>query len=219
MGTHPIFESDFDCLTVLDSKKNLSHSFGASKLKMGIRRDWYQSDERIILALLTKGAQNVKVDFQVKQISVSGTGKDGDFEESVDLENEIVPGESFFKVLSTKIELRLKKSERGLRWTDLEPTSEPAKPVQHNQSKNWDRLEKEVVEEEQKEIESAGGDAALQQMFKKIYGNANEDTKRAMLKSFQESNGTVLSTNWNEVGKEKVEMKPPDSMEFKKWEG
>ena len=42
---------------------------------MGIRRDWYQSDERIILALLTKGAQNVKVDFQVKQISVSGTGK------------------------------------------------------------------------------------------------------------------------------------------------
>ena len=42
---------------------------------MGIRRDWYQSDERIILALLTKGAQNVKVDFQVKHISVSGTGK------------------------------------------------------------------------------------------------------------------------------------------------
>ena len=40
-----------------------------------------------------------------------------------------------------------------------------------------------------------------------------------MMKSFQESNGTVLSTNWNEVGKEKVEMKPPDSMEFKKWEG
>ena len=77
-----------------------------------------------------------------------------------------MPSESTYKVLSTKIELRLKKSERGLRWTDLEPTSEPVKPVQHNQSKNWDRLEKEVVEEEQKEIESAGGDAALQQMFK-----------------------------------------------------
>ena len=77
-----------------------------------------------------------------------------------------MPNESSFKVLSTKIELRLRKSERGLRWTDLEPTSEPVKPVQHNQSKNWDRLEKEVVEEEQKEIESAGGDAALQQMFK-----------------------------------------------------
>ena len=33
-----------------------------------------------------------------------------------------------------------------------------------------------------------------------------------------ESGGTVLSTNWSEVGKEKVEVKPPDGMEFKKWE-
>ena len=33
-----------------------------------------------------------------------------------------------------------------------------------------------------------------------------------------ESGGTVLSTNWNEVGKDKVEVKPPDGMEFKKWE-
>ena len=56
-------------------------------------------------------------------------------------------------------------------------------------------------------------------ILKNIYSNANEETKRAMMKSFQESNGTVLSTNWNEVGKDKVEMKPPDSMEFKKWEG
>lgn len=33
-----------------------------------------------------------------------------------------------------------------------------------------------------------------------------------------ESGGTVLSTNWAEVGKEKVEVKPPDGMEFKKYE-
>ena len=59
----------------------------------------------------------------------------------------------------------------------------------------------------------------INHLFQNIYANANDETKRAMMKSFQESNGTVLSTNWNEVGKEKVEMKPPDSMEFKKWEG
>lgn len=28
----------------------------------------------------------------------------------------------------------------------------------------------------------------------------------------------MLSTNWSEVGKSKVEMKPPDGMEFKKYE-
>jgi len=39
-----------------------------------------------------------------------------------------------------------------------------------------------------------------------------------MMKSFQESNGTVLSTNWNEIGSKNTEIKPPDSMEYKKWD-
>ena len=33
-----------------------------------------------------------------------------------------------------------------------------------------------------------------------------------------ESGGTVLSTNWDEVGGKKVEVQPPDGMEFKKWD-
>ena len=33
-----------------------------------------------------------------------------------------------------------------------------------------------------------------------------------------ESGGTVLSTNWNEIGDKKTEVKPPDGMEYKKWE-
>jgi len=122
------------------------------------------------------------------------------------------------KVTGSKIELRLKKGVSGQRWEQLEDiASEPV--IQHNRTKNWDQIGKEADEEAKKDVEEGGGEAALQQMFKSIYSNASEETKRAMMKSFQESNGTVLSTNWNEVGKEKVEMKPPDSMEFKKWEG
>ena len=34
----------------------------------------------------------------------------------------------------------------------------------------------------------------------------------------QESGGIVLSTNWSEVAREKVDVKPPDGVEFKKWE-
>lgn len=34
--------------------------------------------------------------------------------------------------------------------------------------------------------------------------SADEDTRRAMMKSFYESSGTVLSTNWKEVGAKKV---------------
>ena len=39
-----------------------------------------------------------------------------------------------------------------------------------------------------------------------------------MNKSFQESGGTVLSTNWDEIKKEKTDVKPPDGMEYKKWD-
>ena len=53
--------------------------------------------------------------------------------------------------------------------------------------------------------------------FKSLYKNADPDTRRAMVKSYQESNGTALSTNWSEVGKGKVETSPPDGMQAKKW--
>lgn len=33
-----------------------------------------------------------------------------------------------------------------------------------------------------------------------------------------ESNGTVLSTNWKDVGSKKVEGSAPDGMEMRKWE-
>ncbi|VEL29252.1 unnamed protein product [Protopolystoma xenopodis] len=55
-------------------------------------------------------------------------------------------------------------------------------------------------------------------MFRDIYSNATEETRKAMIKSFTESAGTVLSTNWKEVSKGKVEIKPPDGMEYKQYE-
>lgn len=61
------------------------------------------------------------------------------------------------------------------------------------------------------------GDEALNALLKGIYKDASDDTRRAMMKSFQESNGTVLSTNWAEVGAKKVEPQPPAGMEVKKY--
>ena len=81
---------------------------------------------------------------------------------------------------------------------------------------DWDKLAAEVAEQEKNE--KLEGDQALNKLFQDIYAKADDDTKRAMNKSFVESGGTVLSTNWKEIGKEKVECKPPDGMEFKKYE-
>ena len=38
-------------------------------------------------------------------------------------------------------------------------------------------------------------------MFQKLYADATDEQRRAMVKSYQESNGTSLSTNWDEVKK------------------
>lgn len=47
--------------------------------------------------------------------------------------------------------------------------------------------------------------------------DSTPEVRKAMDKSFSESSGTVLSTNWNEVSENKVPVKPADGVEFKKW--
>ena len=49
----------------------------------------------------------------------------------------------------------------------------------------------------------------LERFFQQVYGDLGEEGKRAMMKSFTESGGTVLSTDWGDVGGRKVVPQPP----------
>ena len=85
--------------------------------------------------------------------------------------------------------------------------------------RNWDSIEKQIAEEEEKE--KPQGDDAMNKLFQQLYANADPDTRRAMIKSYQTSGGTVLSTNWDEVQKTDYEKErtAPDGVEWKNWEG
>jgi suppressor of G2 allele of SKP1 len=96
---------------------------------------------------------------------------------------------------------------------------DPAKVRPYSSHRDWDAIEKDLKEEEKKE--KPAGDEAMNKLFQQIYANADEDTRRAMVKSYQTSGGTVLSTNWQEVARKDYENErtAPKGIEWKNWEG
>lgn len=131
---------------------------------------------------------------------------------SVNLSHPVDPETSSYRILGTKIEIKLTKVTDE-RWNDLEAKTAPTPSAPRPPGKtDWDKLAKQI-EDEKKE-----GEAALNELFQKIYGEGSDEVRKAMNKSFLESGGTVLSTNWDEVKRDKVDIKPPEGLEYKKWD-
>ncbi|NXG62953.1 SGT1 protein, partial [Hemiprocne comata] len=193
------------------------------------RYDWYQTESQVIVTIMIKNAQKdgVCVQFSEKEMNASVRLPSGeDYNLKLVLLHSIVPEQSTFKVLSTKVEIKMKKPE-AVRWEKLEGQGDSSKlkqftpdtqhlyPSSSHYTRNWDKLVVEIKEEEKNE--KLEGDAALNKLFQQIYSDGTDEVKRAMNKSFMESGGTVLSTNWSDVGKRKVEVNPPDDVEWKKF--
>eukprot|EP00483_Globobulimina_turgida_P006556 UN06566 len=112
------------------------------------------------------------------------------------LRNDIKPQHTHYTMNAYKIIMTLIKETAG-KWDVLESVISDGKFHSMRKKKDWDQLDKFAKQELEKE--KPEGDEALQSLFSKIYGDADDDQRRAMVKSFQTSGGTVLSTNWKDV--------------------
>lgn len=117
-------------------------------------------------------------------------------------------------------------SEKAPEQPKAEEKQEPTKPITSEKApeassaahqypsssrtgpKNWDTLGDD---------DEADDTSDVNFFFKKLYKGATPEQQRAMMKSFTESNGTSLSTDWNDVKDRTVETVPPEGVEAKKW--
>jgi len=86
------------------------------------------------------------------------------------------------------------------------------------QHKNWEKLSDEVLKSEKDRSISDDPNAVdSNRAFAELFQHLDEDAKRAMMKSYTESGGTTLSTDWEDVKKAPVTVKPPEGQEWKQW--
>ncbi|KAI1964032.1 Cochaperone protein [Ophidiomyces ophidiicola] len=213
------------------------------------RHEWYQNHDTVVVTLYAKGVPKDKAEIEIQERSLSitfPTGISSDSTFSLDpLFAAVDVEESKSSVMSTKVEIILRKRQPGQKWASLEsspvPSGEtvtypvpstssafavgkaPAYPTSaRGGAKDWDKVAAELSAKKATDTsdksKDADADSDLEEynagdpvdaFFKKLYANADDDTRRAMMKSYYESKGTALSTNWSEVGKGPVQEHPP----------
>jgi suppressor of G2 allele of SKP1 len=193
----------------------------------GYRHQWFQSSDQVEVDILARNVKKEQVKVDIKEgtlyvriapLDSNSKGDDDIWEFKVDLYGPVVPEECKYGLLSSKVEIKLKKAAPLHEWKTLEKisagndggggnaaadvssshaaaTATPHPPAPYSSGKSltdWNKIGKSAEEEEESHHDPM-------KFFKELYQNADEDTRRAMLKSYQQSGGTSLTTNWNDA--------------------
>lgn len=187
------------------------------------RTDWYQTSNSITISLFTTRLPSDVSEIRTtlnknNQLSLSWILpiESSEFQYDINLSQEVDKESIKFKIFTKKVEISMDKLNKGKTWKTLEITKEQEQEQNNDNSntkkqKDWSK----ITFDEEDEIDAGTGTA--DEFFQKLYSNADPDTRKAMMKSFMESNGTTLNTNWEDVKTDKVEPSPPDGMELKQW--
>jgi suppressor of G2 allele of SKP1 len=227
-----------------NTKTSLKTPFSNSNLNINSSNikfihNWYQNASFITIAIdcsLALNSEEYEVAIEKRNIKINKKPEVLEQElgiiclYEINLSNCVIPSESTSQINNKKIEIKLKKEFDNFQWVTLESSKannairsdgtmegfKPSYPSSSKQKKDWDNIDKEIGRELDKE--DSQGSEAMMKLFKQIYERGDEETRRAMVKSFQTSGGTVLSTNWGEVKEKEYDGKDrptaPDGQEW-----
>jgi len=209
--------------TSTTSSTNETKTQPAAAVDQKIRHEWYQTSTHVFVTVFVKNIKQNQLNVHIEEKSLSISIKlstTNEFQLEFELCDKVVKEESTTTLMSTKIEIKMKKATQT-RWKTLEDKGEGTGTQQWDnvntpaktQAKNWDKIVNEVTQGEKLD-----GEESLNKVFQDIYSNGTDEQKKAMMKSFTESGGTVLSTNWDEVGKKQVKGTPPDGLVMNRWD-
>eukprot|EP00871_Galdieria_phlegrea_P004583 jgi/Galph1/5125/GphlegSOOS_G3784.1 len=151
------------------------------------RYDWFQNGEHVCITLYVKAVdpEQSKITIETDKITAVLFSAEACriYEKTWHLAHCISVDQSNVTYSVSKVEIKLIKENNGL----IKKKEKGSNLDLSNDS------DEEAVQE---------GDVLT--FFRQIYQNADEDTRRAMMKSFVESKGKVLSTDWKKVSTEPV---------------
>uniref|UniRef100_A0A914Y144 Uncharacterized protein n=1 Tax=Panagrolaimus superbus TaxID=310955 RepID=A0A914Y144_9BILA len=167
-----------------------------------VKLEYYQTASNVVISLLEKNADESKiaVECEPKRLKVAYGDR---ILLNTSLFGEVIPEDLCYSVKARKIEISLKKKESS-HWSELEDKHKDEMDAKKKiPTDRWGAVVKEIDEDE---AEAKDVDGVL----KKLFANCNDDAKKAMMKSWSESGGKVLSMNWDEVKQKKCEYKSKD---------
>ncbi|KAJ3045707.1 hypothetical protein HDV00_007833 [Rhizophlyctis rosea] len=118
---------EFDEFLKIQGCKKGKHRFTEAKTDAAetvhCRHDWYQTQNTVIISIFAKKVdkENTKVAFSADELKVDVKFQDGKiFKFHTQLSQPIEPDTSKYEILTTKLEITLKKAN-GISWPSIEP--------------------------------------------------------------------------------------------------
>jgi len=131
-----------------------SGSLNINDTSSKVSHDWYQTEKDVIIEVRVKGLleKEVQVEFGKRNLNITAKlpySKNREYQLELNLAHEVNPDCSTYKVLSTKLEIKMPKKE-AIRWLSLEIPEEATETEQAAEEVTEDNKESDNAKQKPK---------------------------------------------------------------------